>query len=85
MSDKNKSEQTPADKKSSAATSNVDNQTDLSASIKMTSSYTEQSPKKAKGDEPLDKITQAEALIDKNPNKSTENVKKFRFNNVKIS
>ena len=75
MSDKKKSEQTPADKKSSAATSNVDNQTDLSASIKMTSSYTEPSPKKAKGDEPLDKITQAEALIDKNPNKSTENVK----------
>ncbi len=75
MSDKKKSEQTPADKKSSAATSNVDNQTDLSASINMTSSYTEPSPKKAKGDEPLDKITQAEALIDKNPNKSTENVK----------
>jgi len=75
MSDKKKSEQTPADKKLSAATSNVDNQTDLSASINMTSSYTEPSPKKAKGDEPLDKITQAEALIDKNPNKSTENVK----------
>ena len=82
MSDKKKSEQTPADKKSSAANSNVDHQTDLSASINMTSSHTEPSPKPLKSDESSentslasDKMTQAEASVDKNHNKSTENVK----------
>lgn len=82
MSDKNKSEQTPADKKSSAATSNIDNQTDLSASITMSSTHIEPSPKSVKNDEssehtPLtsDKMTQTEASTDKNPNKSTANVK----------